>query len=266
MKRRLSFFFKLKPSIPYPSEDIRTKVMRPYIFEVFGEFFELVLIEWLKKDGKLEGIVVSCESLKILYDEKTEFLFITFILSSATLRLNILFSQFGTRIGEIDVAELVPTLAEHAANITLARFGKAEFSFNNTFRPFFVERNFEGYLEVRFKQPGRAELEAKNLLKILRELNLGVFRINPKERGIIEIKDKKSGKWRPIYIFRDPTYYARELRDLAKALLVLIGCLACVLMLTVVYEFSKALTVVFSFLPFFLIFYAFLSFRKKKKL
>jgi hypothetical protein len=30
MRKNLAFYFRLNPAIPYPSEEVRTNIMRPY--------------------------------------------------------------------------------------------------------------------------------------------------------------------------------------------------------------------------------------------
>jgi len=226
MRKNLAFYFRLNPAIPYPSEEVRTNIMRPYISEIFKEFFENVIIQWSENEGKLNEIIVIGDSPRFYYDERGEFLFLLFLFSSVTWRLDKLFSQFGGKIEKPDIFELTKSLEEYSADVILAKLDKKKIKFNDYFGPFFVKINLEGKMVIKLKQTERRELEIKNLLKTLREMKIGNFRINPNNKNVIEIKDKKTGKWRPIYIFEDSNYFAyfvRTKEEWIKTLITILG-------------------------------------------
>jgi hypothetical protein len=204
--RNLAFFITLEPPIPYPSEETRTKIFTPSLTKIFGEYFDNVAISWfMDKNGKLDLIIVGCYDAKFSYKRDEEYAYMKYLLDGLSLKLEGFFNPYGTKATISDLLEPTPSsFTEYISMVALAKSEHKPLKSMNLFREFHHPLRKYDYLIFKHKEKGKAIETTKSMFKELVEKGITEARINPEHPNVIEIKDKKTGKWEPLIVVTDP--------------------------------------------------------------
>ena len=205
--KNLVFPINLNPSIDYPSQETRWKNYGAPLMSIFNQYFDDGTITWYKDDkGKLDLLIVACYGAKSSYKDKEEFAYLGYLFQILSSEVEIFFNQFKTKASIEHIMEAVPdNLIDYAKAISINKVYPQDYRKNkNLFKEIDYPQAKYDYRIIEFKEKGAIEA-AKDLVKRTNNNQVikNLFRLNPEHPNVVEVKNRKTGKWEAIIVCID---------------------------------------------------------------